>query len=100
MVRTGWVGLKVECSDRSHPVYDPRRPTQLVPAPRNQQGWVAWLRRHPYLRARQLGAVTVGGVRGVQLETDRIGTGPSTQQRPGCTAGMRPDITINRSRAS
>jgi WD40-like Beta Propeller Repeat len=38
MVRTGWMGLKVGCSDRSHRVYDPRRPTQLVPAPRHQQG--------------------------------------------------------------
>jgi hypothetical protein len=53
-------------------VYDPRRPTQLVPAPRDQQGWVRWLQRHPYLRARQLGPVTVGGVRGVQLETAKV----------------------------
>jgi hypothetical protein len=53
-------------------VYDPRRPTRLVPAPRDQRGWVVWLHRHPHLRARQLGPVTVGGVGGVQLETAKV----------------------------
>jgi hypothetical protein len=53
-------------------VYDPRRPTRLVPAPHDEQGWVAWLQRHPNLRARRLGTVTVGGVRGIQLETARV----------------------------
>ena len=33
---------------------------------------MAWLLHHPSLRARQLGAVTVGGVRGVQLETAKV----------------------------
>ena len=65
----GYPWVSFHAPDR---VYDPRRPTRLVPAPRDQRGWMAWLQRHPYLRARQVGPVTVGGVRGVQLETAKV----------------------------
>jgi hypothetical protein len=50
-------------------VYDPRRSTRLVPAPRDQQGWVAWLQAHPYLRAHKPAPVTIGGIRGMQLDS-------------------------------
>jgi hypothetical protein len=59
-------GISFSAPDR---VYDPRRPTRLVPAPRDQQGWVAWLRAHPYLQAQKPAPVTIGGIRGIQLDS-------------------------------
>lgn len=59
-------GIVFSAPDR---VYDPRRPNRLVPAPHDQQGWVAWLRAHPYLRAQKPASVTIGGIRGIQLDS-------------------------------
>jgi hypothetical protein len=73
-------------------VYDPRRPTRLVPAPRDQRGWVVWLHRHPYLQARQLGPVTVGGVRGTQLETAKV---PRNSASPSFCAPLPPCVPFH-----
>jgi hypothetical protein len=50
-------------------VYDPERlPKQVaVPAPKD---WVAWYRNHPYLETGKATSVTVGGVSGMQFETE------------------------------
>jgi hypothetical protein len=50
-------------------VYDPERlPKQVaVPEPKD---WVAWYRSHPYLKTEEPTSVSVGGVSGVQFETE------------------------------
>jgi hypothetical protein len=64
-------GISFSAPDR---VYDPRQPTRLVPAPRDQQSWVAWLQAHPYLRAQKPAPVTIGGIRGIQLDSKVVKT--------------------------
>jgi hypothetical protein len=50
-------------------VYDPKRPTEQVrmPEPKN---WVAWFQNHPYLKTGKPTPVTIGGVSGVQIESE------------------------------
>jgi hypothetical protein len=50
-------------------VYDPERlpKTVVVPGPKD---WVGWYRNHPYLKTGKATSVSVGGVSGVQFETE------------------------------
>ncbi len=49
-------------------VYEPERLPKQVPVP-EPKDWVAWFRNHPYLKTGKATPVTVGGVSGVQFET-------------------------------
>ena len=52
-------------------VYKPVRkgmPNDLVEAPKDPKGWVAWGRHHPYLRTSEPEQVEVGGVKGLQVD--------------------------------
>jgi hypothetical protein len=48
-------------------VFDPSKPRDMVsvPSPKNL---VTWLQRHPYLQTEQPQSVSIGGVKGVQLD--------------------------------
>jgi hypothetical protein len=52
-------------------VYEPVRkgmPNDVVEAPKDPKGWVAWGRHHPYLRTSEPKQVEVGGVKGLQVD--------------------------------
>jgi hypothetical protein len=51
-------------------VFDPSKPAEevAVPAPETADGWVAWLRDHPYLDAGEPTPASVGGVEGTRLD--------------------------------
>ena len=50
-------------------VYDPEKlPKKVVVA--GPKDWVAWYRNHPYLKTTKATSVSVGGVSGVQFETE------------------------------
>jgi hypothetical protein len=50
-------------------VYDPKRPTEQVAIP-EPKDWVAWHQNHPYLKTGKPTPVTIGGVSGVQFESE------------------------------
>ena len=51
-------------------VYEPTRRgmPNLVEAPKDPKGWVAWGRHHPYLQNSEPEQVEVGGVKGLQVD--------------------------------
>jgi hypothetical protein len=50
-------------------VYDPKRPTERVAMP-EPKDWVGWFQDHPHLKTGKPTRVTVGGVSGVQFDTE------------------------------
>jgi hypothetical protein len=85
-VGKGWTNVPPESSDllaikrgvmggvyfsRVKEVYEPVRkgmPKNVVKAPKDPKGWVAWGRHHPYLRTFDPERVEVGGVEGLQVD--------------------------------
>ncbi len=57
--------------DTPKEVFNPSKPAEAVavPAPETADGWVAWLREHPYLDAGEPSPASVGGVEGTRLDT-------------------------------
>ena len=51
-------------------VYEPTRmgTPNMVEAPKDPKGWVAWGRHHPYLQTSEPEQVEVGGVKGLQVD--------------------------------
>jgi hypothetical protein len=50
-------------------IYDPKRPTEQVAMP-EPKDWVAWFQNHPHLKSGKMAPVTIGGVSGVQFESE------------------------------
>jgi hypothetical protein len=85
-VGNGWTNVPPESSEllaikrgvmggvyffRVKEVYEPVRkgmPNDVVEAPNDPKGWVAWGRHHPYLRTSEPEQVEVGGVKGLQVD--------------------------------
>jgi len=85
-VGKGWTNVPPESSEflaiqrgvmggvyffRVEKVYEPVRkgmPNDVVEAPKDPKGWVAWGRHHPYLRTSEPEQVEVGGVKGLQVD--------------------------------
>jgi hypothetical protein len=65
-------------------VYEPAhkgRPN-MVEAPKDPKGWVAWGRHHPYLKTSEPEQVEVGGVKGLQVDVV-VGDLPNYRGRCG-----------------
>ena len=64
-------------------VFDPSKPRELdnVPTPKNLVGW---LQRHPYLETQQPQPVTIGEVKGVQLDAVVADEVPTTECGNNC----------------
>jgi hypothetical protein len=84
-VGDGWANVPPESSEflaiqrgamsgvyffRVKEVYEPARMgmPNVVEAPKDPKGWVAWGRHHPYLRTSEPEQVEVGGVEGKQID--------------------------------
>jgi hypothetical protein len=84
-VGNGWTNVPPESSEflalrrgamggvyffRVKEVYEPARMgmPNVVEAPKDPKGWVAWGRHHPYLRTSEPEQVEVGGVEGKRIE--------------------------------
>jgi hypothetical protein len=86
-VGDGWTNLPPESSEflaiqrggavmgqvsffRLKEVYEPARRgmPNMVEAPKDPKGWVAWGRHHPYLKTSEPEQVEVGGVKGLQVD--------------------------------
>ncbi len=84
-VGDGWTNVPPESSEflalqrgemggvyffRVKEVYEPARMgmPNVVEAPKDPKGWVAWGRHHPYLRTSEPEQVEVGGVKGLQVD--------------------------------
>src|SRR5215210_4690461 len=85
-VGDGWTNVPPESSEflaikrgvmggvyffRVKEVYEPGRkgmPNNVVEAPKDPKGWVAWGRHHPYLRTSEPEQVEVGGVEGKRID--------------------------------
>src|SRR5829696_404290 len=84
-VGDGWTNVPPESSEflaiqrgamggvyffRVKEVYEPTRMgmPNVVEAPKDPKGWVAWGRHHPYLRTSEPEQVEVGGVKGEQFD--------------------------------
>ena len=66
-------------------VYEPVRkgmPNDVVEAPKDPKGWVAWGRHHPYLQTSEPEQVEVGGVKGLQVDVV-VGDLPNYRGRCG-----------------
>src|SRR5215208_7171752 len=99
-VRKGWTNVPPESSEflaiqrgvmggvyffRVEKVYEPVRkgmPNDVVEAPKDPKGWVAWGRHHPYLRTSEPEQVEVGGVKGLQVDVV-VGDLPNYRGRCG-----------------
>ena len=100
-VGDGWTNLPPESSEvlaiqrggavvgevnffRLKEVYEPTRRSMpnLVEAPKDPKGWVAWGRHHPYLRTSEPEQVEVGGVKGLQVDVV-VGDLPNYRGRCG-----------------
>jgi hypothetical protein len=85
-VGKGWTNVPPESSEalalerggmggvyffRVKEVYEPVRkgmPKDVVEAPKDPKGWVAWARHHPYLKTSEPEQVEVGGVEGERID--------------------------------
>jgi hypothetical protein len=65
-------------------VYEPARRgmPNMVEAPKDPKGWVAWGRHHPYLKTSEPEQVEVGGVKGLQVDVV-VGDLPNYRGRCG-----------------
>ena len=100
-VGDGWTNLPPESSEvlaiqrggavvgevnffRLKEVYEPTRRSMpnLVEAPKDPKGWVAWGRHHPYLQTSEPEQVEVGGVKGLQVDVV-VGDLPNYRGRCG-----------------
>ena len=99
-VGDGWTNLPPESSEvlaiqrgavvgevnffRLKEVYEPTRRSMpnLVEAPKDPKGWVAWVRHHPYLQTSEPEQVEVGGVKGLQVDVV-VGDLPNYRGRCG-----------------
>jgi hypothetical protein len=65
-------------------VYEPARKgmPNMVEAPKDPKGWVAWGRHHPYLKTSEPEQVEVGGVKGLQVDVV-VGDLPNYRGRCG-----------------
>jgi hypothetical protein len=99
-VGNGWTNVPPESSEflalqrgvmggvyffRVKEVYEPVRkgmPNDVVEAPRDPKGWVAWGRHHPYLQTSEPEQVEVGGVKGLQVDVV-VGDLPNYRGRCG-----------------
>jgi hypothetical protein len=99
-VGKGWTNVPQESSEllaikrgvmggvsffRIREVYEPTRegiPNEVVEAPKDPKGWVAWGRHHPYLRTSEPEQVEVGGVKGLQVDVV-VGDLPNYRGRCG-----------------
>jgi hypothetical protein len=100
-VGDGWTNLPPESSEflaiqrggavmgqvsffRLKEVYEPARRgmPNMVEAPKDPKGWVAWGRHHPYLKTSEPEQVEVGGVKGLQVDVV-VGDLPNYRGRCG-----------------